>query len=82
MEMTKDKQEELVEVATAAPVPDSSMKEIILDDVEEQKPRFIENPLPVPKRRAHKEMDYAIETDASDDYDITDMTGKDFFDVE
>lgn len=82
METTKDKQEELVEVATAAPVPDSSMKEIILDDVEEQKPRFIENPLPVPKRRAHKEMDYAIETDASDDYDITDMTGKDFFDIE
>lgn len=65
-----------------AVMPDSSMKEIILDEIEEQKPRFIENPLPVPKRRAHKEMDYAIETDAGDDYDITDMAGKDFFDIE
>jgi hypothetical protein len=36
----------------------------------------------VPKRRAHKEMDYAIEPDENDDYDITDMTGKDFFDIE
>lgn len=82
MEMVKDKQEQPVEVAAAAPVPDSSMKEIILDEAEAQKPHFIENPLPVPKRREHKEMDYAIETDINDDYDITDMTGKDFFDIE
>lgn len=82
MEMAKDKQEKLVEIAAAAPVPDSSMKEIILDEAEVQKPQFIENPLPVPKRRTHKEMDYAIETDINDDYDITDMTGKDFFDIE
>lgn len=68
--------------ADLAAVPDSSMKEIILDDAKEQKPRFIENPLPVPKRRAHREMDYAIEIDGNDDYDITDMTGKDFFDIE
>ena len=73
--------EQIVQAETAV-VPDSSMKEIILDDVEEQKPKFIENPLPVPKRRAHREMDYAIETDDNDDYDITDMTGKDFFDIE
>lgn len=74
--------EENGQTQVIAAVPDSSMKEIILDEIEEQKPRFIENPLPVPKRRAHKEMDYAIETDAGDDYDITDMTGKDFFDIE
>ena len=79
MEITEN--EQIVQAETAV-VPDSSMKEIILDDVEEQKPKFIENPLPVPKRRAHKEMDYAIETDENDDYDITDMTGKDFFDIE
>lgn len=78
-EMTEIDQK--VQTKTVA-VPDSSMKEIILDDVEEQKPKFIENPLPVPKRRAHREMDYAIETDENDDYDITDMTGKDFFDIE
>lgn len=79
VEMTETEQN--VQIETVA-VPDSSMKEIILDDVEEQKPKFIENPLPVPKRRAHREMDYAIETDENDDYDITDMTGKDFFDIE
>lgn len=76
--------EEKEKMAEAIPaiVPDSSMKEIILDDADQQKPNYIENPLPVPKRRAHKEMDYAIETDENDDYDITDMTGKDFFDIE
>ena len=60
------------------------MKEITLDDVknEEQKPDFIENPLPVPKRRAHKEMDYAIAVDEKDDYDITNMSGMDFFGIE
>ena len=60
------------------------MKEITLEDVkkEEQTSNFIENPLPVPKRRAHKEMDYAIAVDENDDYDITDMSGKDFFDIE
>lgn len=79
MEMTK---EEAIVQTQALAVPDSSMKEIILDDVEAEKPKFIENPLPVPKRRAHREMDFAIETDENDDYDITDMTGKDFFDIE
>lgn len=79
VEMTEHEQN--VQAGTL-PMPDSSMKEIILDDVEEQKTKFIENPLPVPKRRAHREMDFAIETDENDDYDITDMTGKDFFDIE
>ena len=60
------------------------MKEITLDDVknEEQKIDFIENPLPVPKRREHREMDYALSVDENDDYDIMDMSGKDFFDIE
>lgn len=77
MEETEKTAEEMPTV-----MADSSMKEIILDDADELKPNYIENPLPVPKRRAHKEMDYAIETDENDDYDITDMTGKDFFDIE
>lgn len=77
MEETEKTAEEMPTV-----MADSSMKEIILDDADEPKPNYIENPLPVPKRRAHKEMDYAIETDENDDYDITDMTGKDFFDIE
>lgn len=60
------------------------MKEITLDDVkrEEQRTDFIENPLPVPKRREHREMDYALVVDENDDYDITDMSGKDFFDID
>lgn len=81
-EASKDVQEESDGVTPQVSVPDSSMKEIILDEAEIQKPKYIENPLPVPKRRVHKEMDYVIETDARDDYDITDMTGKDFFDIE
>lgn len=57
------------------------MKEIVIDEVRDE-PKFIENPLPVPKRREHREMDYALSVSASDDYDITDMSGKDFFDIE
>ena len=59
------------------------MREITIDDVRDDdvKPQFIENPLPMPKRREHREMDYALLVDADDDYDITDMSGIDFFDV-
>lgn len=60
------------------------MKEIILDDEEKKKKvKFIENPLPVPKRREHKEMDFAVELrDNNDDYDIKDVSGMDYFDIE
>lgn len=64
------------------PVRDTSMKEIHYDDLEDNKVQYIENPLPVPKRREHKEMDYAFETAVSDDYDIKDLDGKDFYDIE
>lgn len=57
------------------------MKEILPEDVGIKRTQFIENPLPVPKRKEHKEMDYAIEPSPNDDYDITDMTGMDFFDI-
>ena len=34
-------------------------------------------------RREHKEMDYAFEpTGKDDDYDVRDLTGKDYFDIE
>lgn len=62
---------------------DTSMKEIRYDDLEDNKVQYIENPLPVPKRREHKEMNYAFEpTGSDDDYDVKDMTGKDFYDIE
>lgn len=62
----------------------AGMKEIILDEEEmKKKVKFIENPLPVPKRREHREMDFAVELhDDNDDYDIKDVSGMDFFDVE
>lgn len=62
----------------------SGMHEIKLEDVENgNKVKYIENPLPVPKRREHRKMDYMIElTPENDDYDIKDMTGIDFFDIE
>lgn len=58
------------------------MKEIMPEDLGEKTTKFIENPLPVPKRKEHKEMDYAVAVAENDDYDIKDMTGKDFFDIE
>lgn len=66
---------------TACALPDTSMKEIHYDDLD--KVQYIENPLPVPKRKEHKEMDYAFEpTDNDDDYDVKDITGKDYYDIE
>jgi len=62
---------------------DRSMREIHYDDLEDKKVQYIENPLPVPKRREHKEMDFALEPiDSNDDYDLKDMTNKDFYDIE
>lgn len=61
---------------------DTSLKEIRYDDLEDNKVQYIENPLPVPKRREHKEMDYAFEPAGNDDYDMNDLTGKDFYDIE
>ena len=60
------------------------MKEITFDDVknEEQKIDFIENPLPVPKRREHREMDYSLSVDENDDYDIKYKSGKEIYDIE
>ena len=64
-------------------LPDTSMKEIRYDDLEDNKVKYIENPLPVPKRREHKEMDYAfVPTGSDEDYDMKDLTGKDFYDIE
>lgn len=61
------------------------MREITLEDIEEREHnaiQYIENPLPVPKRREHKEMDYAIDVSDDSDYDLQDMTGIDYFDFE
>ena len=77
-DMSKEDKKEASETVPAG------MKEIILDEEEKKKNvKFIENPLPVPKRREHKEMDFAVELhEDNDDYDIKDISGMDFFDIE
>lgn len=61
---------------------DTSIKEIVLDDLLEQDVDYIKNPLPVPKRRKHKAMDYALDLKGNDDFDLKDLGGKDFYDIE
>ncbi len=60
------------------------MREIKLEDIDKKKVNYIENPLPVPKRREHKEMGYLIDELPPDkeDFDLKDMNGMDFFDIE
>jgi len=61
------------------------MREITLDSIEEREQnaiQYIENPLPVPKRREHKEMDYALDIGDDSDYDLIDLEGLDYFDFE
>lgn len=70
------------ETANADLILDTSLKEIRYDDLEDNKVQYIENPLPVPRRREHKEMDYAFEPAGNDDYDMKDLTDKDFYDIE
>ena len=80
----KKKEEKTPEESADSLLP-PGMKEIKLEDIEStRKVKYIENPLPVPKRREHREMSYAINelNSGNDDYDITDMTGMDFFDIE
>lgn len=43
---------------------------------------FIHNPLPLPKKKEHTGMDYALKIDDNDDFDLKDMTGMDFFDYD
>lgn len=83
---TDDKQTSIAETEIGSGVlMDRSMREIHYDDLEDKKEKvqYIENPLPVPKRKEHKKMDFALETtDSNDDYDLKDMTNKDFYDIE
>lgn len=61
----------------------AGMREIIVDDEEKKKKvKYLENPLPLPKRREHKEMDFAVTLNHDDDFDIKDISGMDFYDIE
>jgi hypothetical protein len=46
-----------------------------------EKVKFLENPLPVPKTREHKTMEYAVEVADDDDFDIKDISDDDDFDI-
>ena len=74
----------VVSVETGADtISPAGMKEITVDAVEIKPVQMIENPLPVPKRREHKEMDFMLtDIPENDDFDLKDMTGMDFFDIE
>jgi hypothetical protein len=62
---------------------DSSMKEIVMADYEDTEVKLLDNPLPMPKRKEHKEMDFAIElTPENDDFDIKELPEGDDFDIE
>lgn len=61
------------------------MPRTVVENVSERKNKtqYIENPLPVPKRKEHKQMDFTIDLlNDNDDFDIIDMSGMDFFDIE
>jgi hypothetical protein len=62
---------------------DSSMREIVLADYEDTQVKLLDNPLPLPKRREHREMEFAIElTPENDDFDIKELPEGDDFDIE
>ena len=75
-EVTEDTTEVVAEsVQEEAPVEELPVEEPMI--------QYIENPLPLPKKKEHKKMDYAVELSLdNDDYDIVDMTGMDFYDIE
>lgn len=79
----EDKNEETEQTEEIEMLP-AGMKEIVFDDEERKKKvKLLENPLPVPKRREHKGMDFAVTlNNDNDDYDIKDISGMDYFDIE
>lgn len=61
---------------------DTSMKEIVMADFAQSDVKLLDNPLPLPKKKEHREMEYAIElTPLNDDYDIKELPEGDDFDI-
>lgn len=79
-DIIKDSKQENVEWENNDSVKPAGMREILVDEPKHTK--YIENPLPVPKKRAHKELDYSVVVSDTDDFDIKDMSGMDYFDIE
>lgn len=65
--LVREKIEEINAAAPAVPLP----AEGILEETPEQKPRFIENPLPLPRKHVRREMgfDYSV-SDSDMHYDV------------
>lgn len=60
----------------------AGMKEIKSEDLVSKKHKMIENPLPLPKKKIHKKMDYAInDKSENDDFDLKDISENDDFDL-
>lgn len=63
-------------IIAEAPVPDTG-------EEAEAETVFIENPLPTPKKHVPREMDFDLEPDADQmHFDVVDMKGKDYFDID
>lgn len=74
-ELVREKIEEINAAAPVVPLP----AEGVLTAPAEQRPRFIENPLPLPKKHVRREMgfDYSV-SDADMHYDVEVANGDDF----
>lgn len=93
LDLTKLEKHELTnEPAPAPEVNPVSAQEPVLRSVAQQKPPImgketepvnkIHNPLPTPKKHTSRELDYDVEPLPADlHFDIVDLTGKDFFDI-
>ena len=79
-DIIKDSKQENDEFENNDLVKPAGMREIIVDEPKHTK--YIENPLPVPKKRAHKELDYSILVSDTDDFDIKDLSEMDYYDIE
>ncbi len=66
--------------ANQQPVP--SLPPLVKDKFTEEKPKLIKNPLPGPKPHVSRELSYDyIPKETEMDYDLKDMSGKDYYDV-
>ena len=78
-------QKDAVQMKVQEAVKEPGTEETVQPEQEEpeklEKPRFIKNPLPLPKKHVHKEMDYQypveekdmkfdVEVDDNDDFDV------------
>lgn len=69
-------------VENPAPTEMPSLPPLVKDKFVEEKPKLIKNPLPGPKPHVSRELSFDyIPKDSEMDYDIKDLSGKDYYDI-